>query len=92
MYPAKVPHNISAALDLHLSVALMGLNAVDLGLLRLSRESDIEDEVIPQAENTQESALLGYSILYTDSHAARARAGEAKINSDSTENNQKQIA
>lgn len=41
----------------------MGLNAVDLGLLRLSRESDIEDEVIPQAENTQESALLGYSIF-----------------------------
>lgn len=41
----------------------MGLNAVDLWLLRLSRESDIEDEVISQAENTQESALLGYSVF-----------------------------
>jgi len=58
IFPAKVPYNISAALDLHLSVALMGLNAVDLGLLRLSRESDIEDEVIPQAEkNTKVSAF-----------------------------------
>lgn len=53
----------------------MGLNAVDLGLSRLSRESDIEDEVIPQAENTQESALLGYIFIY--SHAARARAGSS---------------
>lgn len=51
----------------------MGLNAVDLGLLRLSRESDIEDEVIPQAENTQESALLGYSVFIY--RLSRARAG-----------------
>ncbi len=60
-------------MDLHLSVALMGLNAVDLGLLRLSRESDIEDEVIPQAENTQESALLGYIFIYRLSRGMSTR-------------------
>ncbi len=60
-------------MDLHLSVALMGLNAVDLGLLRLSRESDIEDEVIPQAENTQESALLGYIFIYRLSRGTSTR-------------------
>lgn len=51
----------------------MGLNAVDLGLSRLSRESDIEDEVIPQAENTQESALLGYIFIYRLSRGTSAR-------------------
>ncbi len=51
----------------------MGLNAVDLGLLRLSRESDIEDEVIPQAENTQESALLGYIFIYRLSRGTSTR-------------------
>lgn len=40
----------------------MGLNAVDLGLSRLSRESDIEDEV----KNTGVSAFRIY--IYITAH------------------------
>lgn len=61
----------------------MGLNAVDLGLLRLSRQSDIEDEVIPQAEKTQESALLRYIFCL--------QTTKARINGELTGNNQKRI-
>lgn len=63
----------------------MGLNAVDLGLLRLSRESDIEDEVIPQAEKTQESALLRYIFCL------QIQTTKARINGELTGNNQKRI-